>query len=74
MWSSFEGGEEEAKKSVMGKFKRVCVYCGSHSGNRKIFSDAALDLGTEMVLNTIFIIIIIILIIFHIYEIGKFAG
>ncbi|CBI16523.3 hypothetical protein AAG906_032578 [Vitis piasezkii] len=33
----------------MGKFKRVCVYCGSNSGNRKIFSDAALDLGREMV-------------------------
>ena len=35
----------------MGKFKRVCVYCGSNSGNRKIFSDAALDLGREMVLS-----------------------
>ncbi|KAK6925780.1 LOG family, partial [Dillenia turbinata] len=33
----------------MGKFKRVCVYCGSKSGNRKIFSDAALDLGRELV-------------------------
>lgn len=35
----------------MGKFKRVCVYCGSNSGNRKIFSDAALDLGREMVVS-----------------------
>ncbi|KAK9273540.1 hypothetical protein L1049_018350 [Liquidambar formosana] len=33
----------------MGKFKRVCVFCGSNSGNRKIFSDAALDLGRELV-------------------------
>ncbi|GLT69904.1 hypothetical protein SLA2020_420160 [Shorea laevis] len=33
----------------MGNFKRVCVFCGSNSGNRKIFSDAALDLGTELV-------------------------
>ncbi|PON98057.1 Cytokinin riboside 5'-monophosphate phosphoribohydrolase [Trema orientale] len=33
----------------MGKFKRVCVYCGSNSGNKKIFSDAALDLGRELV-------------------------
>ncbi|KAK2986553.1 hypothetical protein RJ640_022431 [Escallonia rubra] len=33
----------------MGKLKRVCVYCGSSSGHRKIFSDAALDLGKELV-------------------------
>lgn len=33
----------------MGKFKRVCVFCGSNSGHRKIFSDAALDLGRELV-------------------------
>ncbi|KAJ9183143.1 hypothetical protein P3X46_007047 [Hevea brasiliensis] len=33
----------------MGKFKRVCVFCGSHSGNKKIFSDAALDLGRQLV-------------------------
>ncbi|XP_042514011.1 probable cytokinin riboside 5'-monophosphate phosphoribohydrolase LOGL1 isoform X2 [Macadamia integrifolia] len=33
----------------MGKFKTVCVFCGSKSGNRKIFSDAALDLGRELV-------------------------
>ncbi|XP_021278717.1 cytokinin riboside 5'-monophosphate phosphoribohydrolase LOG8-like [Herrania umbratica] len=33
----------------MGKFKRVCVFCGSNSGNRKIFSDAALDLGRQLV-------------------------
>ncbi|KAF8403966.1 hypothetical protein HHK36_012074 [Tetracentron sinense] len=33
----------------MGKFNRVCVFCGSNSGYRKIFSDAALDLGRELV-------------------------
>ncbi|XP_027073007.1 probable cytokinin riboside 5'-monophosphate phosphoribohydrolase LOGL1 [Coffea arabica] len=33
----------------MGKFKKVCVFCGSNSGYRKIFSDAALDLGKELV-------------------------
>uniref|UniRef100_A0A7N2QX49 Cytokinin riboside 5'-monophosphate phosphoribohydrolase n=1 Tax=Quercus lobata TaxID=97700 RepID=A0A7N2QX49_QUELO len=33
----------------MGKFKRVCVFCGSNSGNRKIFGDAALDLGRQLV-------------------------
>ncbi|KAG1346373.1 hypothetical protein COCNU_06G002020 [Cocos nucifera] len=30
------------------KFKRICVFCGSNSGNRAIFSDAALDLGHEL--------------------------
>ncbi|KAJ6934771.1 hypothetical protein NC651_009692 [Populus alba x Populus x berolinensis] len=33
----------------MGKFKSVCVFCGSKSGNKRIFSDAALDLGRELV-------------------------
>ncbi|XP_043693369.1 probable cytokinin riboside 5'-monophosphate phosphoribohydrolase LOGL1 [Telopea speciosissima] len=33
----------------MGKFKTVCVFCGSKSGNRKIFCDAALNLGRELV-------------------------
>ncbi|XP_037493848.1 cytokinin riboside 5'-monophosphate phosphoribohydrolase LOG2 isoform X1 [Jatropha curcas] len=33
----------------MGKFKRVCVFCGSNLGNKKIFSDAALDLGRQLV-------------------------
>ncbi|XP_042481198.1 cytokinin riboside 5'-monophosphate phosphoribohydrolase LOG8-like isoform X1 [Macadamia integrifolia] len=33
----------------MGSFKTVCVFCGSKSGNKKIFSDAALDLGRELV-------------------------
>ncbi|GLT26986.1 hypothetical protein SLA2020_020190 [Shorea laevis] len=33
----------------MGKFKRVCVFCGSNSGNRQIFSDAALDFAGQLV-------------------------
>ena len=32
-----------------GKFKRVCVFCGSNSGNREVFSDAAIQLGNELV-------------------------
>lgn len=35
----------------MSKFKKICVFCGSNSGNRDVFSDAALDLGNEMVRN-----------------------
>jgi len=37
------------EKLIMGKFTRVCVFCGSKSGNKKIFSDAALDLGRQLV-------------------------
>ncbi|GFY95200.1 putative lysine decarboxylase family protein [Actinidia rufa] len=39
--------------NVSGKFKRVCVFCGSNSGNRKVFSDAAIDLGNELVMRKI---------------------
>ncbi|KAJ1430294.1 LOG family [Sesbania bispinosa] len=35
------------------KFKRVCVFCGSNSGNRKVFSDAAIQLGNELVKRNI---------------------
>nr|AHZ89695.1 cytokinin riboside 5'-monophosphate phosphoribohydrolase LOG8 protein [Dimocarpus longan] len=38
-----EGGD------IRSKFKRVCVFCGSNSGHRQVFSDAALDLGNELV-------------------------
>ncbi|KAF4348160.1 cytokinin riboside 5'-monophosphate phosphoribohydrolase LOG8 [Cannabis sativa] len=38
-----EGGKAKSK------FTRICVFCGSNSGHRKIFSDAALELGNEMV-------------------------
>ncbi|XP_042481215.1 cytokinin riboside 5'-monophosphate phosphoribohydrolase LOG8-like [Macadamia integrifolia] len=31
------------------KFKRICVFCGSNAGNREVFSDAALELGNELV-------------------------
>lgn len=31
------------------KFKRICVFCGSNSGNKQVFSDAALELGNELV-------------------------
>ncbi|XP_051151670.1 cytokinin riboside 5'-monophosphate phosphoribohydrolase LOG8-like [Andrographis paniculata] len=31
------------------KFNKVCVFCGSNSGHRKVFSDAAINLGNELV-------------------------
>lgn len=35
--------------NTKSKFRRVCVFCGSNSGHRKVFSDAALELGNELV-------------------------
>ncbi|KAJ0982321.1 hypothetical protein J5N97_010576 [Dioscorea zingiberensis] len=32
-----------------GRFKRICVFCGSRSGNRPSFSHAALQLGKQLV-------------------------
>ncbi|KAK4274563.1 hypothetical protein QN277_017764 [Acacia crassicarpa] len=34
---------------LRSKFKKVCVFCGRNSGNRQVFSDAAIDLGHELV-------------------------
>lgn len=31
------------------KFRRICVFCGSHSGIKPAYSDAALELGKELV-------------------------
>ncbi|CAA0838412.1 Cytokinin riboside 5-monophosphate phosphoribohydrolase LOG8 [Striga hermonthica] len=39
-----------------GKFKKICVFCGSNPGYRKIFSDAAIDLGNELVNRNISLI------------------
>ncbi|KAJ7531035.1 hypothetical protein O6H91_14G029700 [Diphasiastrum complanatum] len=39
-----ETGEKKASR-----FKRICVFCGSNSGKKRSYSDAALDLGREMV-------------------------
>ncbi|EOA17376.1 hypothetical protein CARUB_v10005664mg [Capsella rubella] len=34
---------------VKSRFKRVCVFCGSSSGNRDCYKDAATDLAQELV-------------------------
>lgn len=39
--------EEEAVRS---RFKRVCVFCGSSTGKRECYKDAAIELGQELVL------------------------
>ncbi|XP_060208515.1 cytokinin riboside 5'-monophosphate phosphoribohydrolase LOG8 [Lycium barbarum] len=35
--------------SNRSNFKKICVFCGSNPGHRKVFSDAAIDLGNELV-------------------------
>jgi len=32
------------------RFKRVCVFCGSSSGNKDIFGTVALSLGRQLVI------------------------
>ncbi|KAK9112540.1 hypothetical protein Scep_020059 [Stephania cephalantha] len=43
--------EEEEPKNTMNKsrFKRVCVYCGSSTGKRDCYRNAAIELGEELV-------------------------
>ncbi|KAL2512551.1 Cytokinin riboside 5'-monophosphate phosphoribohydrolase LOG5 [Abeliophyllum distichum] len=36
-------------KFVKSRFKRVCVFCGSSSGKRECYREAALELGQELV-------------------------
>ncbi|XP_019710954.1 cytokinin riboside 5'-monophosphate phosphoribohydrolase LOG1 isoform X2 [Elaeis guineensis] len=40
---------EEAKLGRSSKFKRVCVFCGSSTGKRSCYQDAAVELGKELV-------------------------
>lgn len=47
-----EASKQEAVESENKmKFRRICVFCGSRSGNRTSFSDATLDLGKQLVSN-----------------------
>ncbi|XP_009108627.1 cytokinin riboside 5'-monophosphate phosphoribohydrolase LOG5 [Brassica rapa] len=34
---------------VKSRFKRICVFCGSSSGNRECYRDAAIDLAQELI-------------------------
>jgi hypothetical protein len=39
----------EENNIAKSRFKRVCVFCGSSSGKKNCYSDAALELGQELV-------------------------
>ncbi|TKY53144.1 Cytokinin riboside 5'-monophosphate phosphoribohydrolase LOG7 [Spatholobus suberectus] len=36
-------------EETKSKFKRICVYCGSSSGNKASYQEAAVELGKELV-------------------------
>ncbi|RDX91647.1 Cytokinin riboside 5'-monophosphate phosphoribohydrolase LOG1, partial [Mucuna pruriens] len=42
-------GKVCAENEHQGRFKRICVFCGSRAGYKTAFSDAALELGKLMV-------------------------
>ncbi|KAI4323416.1 hypothetical protein L6164_023024 [Bauhinia variegata] len=45
-------GQEQrvsAENQQKGKFKRICVFCGSRAGYKSAFTDAALELGKLLV-------------------------
>lgn len=48
-----EGDDQEREassaKERRRKFKRICVFCGSRAGHKSAFSDAALQLGNQLV-------------------------
>jgi hypothetical protein len=39
----------EVAMVVQSRFRRVCVFCGSSHGKKKIYQDAAIELGKELV-------------------------
>ncbi|WCJ44350.1 Cytokinin riboside 5'-monophosphate phosphoribohydrolase LOG5 [Euphorbia peplus] len=39
----------DEKVMMKSRFKRVCVFCGSSTGNKVFYKDAALQLGQELV-------------------------
>ncbi|BAF18101.1 probable cytokinin riboside 5'-monophosphate phosphoribohydrolase LOGL7 isoform X1 [Oryza sativa Japonica Group] len=42
-------GAEAAGATAASRFGTICVFCGSNAGRRRVFGDAALDLGHELV-------------------------
>ncbi|MCL7050764.1 hypothetical protein MKW94_025347 [Papaver nudicaule] len=40
---------DEEKVGKSSRFKRVCVFCGSSTGRKNCYKDAALELGQELV-------------------------
>ncbi|KFK23635.1 hypothetical protein AALP_AAs69156U000100, partial [Arabis alpina] len=43
-----EGRSREMVKKQNSRFKSICVFCGSSSGKKSSYQDAAIDLGKEL--------------------------
>ena len=56
---------EEERRS---KFKRICVFCGSSSGNKPTYQEAATELGKQLVNKKKIQFLFIILFIFWFQE------
>ncbi|KAJ6809596.1 cytokinin riboside 5'-monophosphate phosphoribohydrolase LOG1-like [Iris pallida] len=39
--------------TVVSKFNRICVFCGSSQGKKSSYQDAAIELGQELVARNI---------------------
>lgn len=46
-------GKVSAGVEQQGRFKKICVFCGSRAGYKSAFSDAALELGKFLVILTL---------------------
>uniref|UniRef100_A0A0D9WJ81 Cytokinin riboside 5'-monophosphate phosphoribohydrolase n=1 Tax=Leersia perrieri TaxID=77586 RepID=A0A0D9WJ81_9ORYZ len=44
-----DSSAEMATAAASSRFGTICVFCGSNAGRRRVFADAALDLGHELV-------------------------
>ncbi|XP_074586676.1 cytokinin riboside 5'-monophosphate phosphoribohydrolase LOG1-like [Curcuma longa] len=44
-----EASQEAEVMESKGRFRRICVFCGSKSGNKTSFAEAAVELGKHMV-------------------------
>ena len=40
----------QQQQSMLSRFKRICVFCGSSQGKKTSYQVAAIDLGNELVL------------------------
>lgn len=46
-----EMDKEKGEEKKSSKFSRICVFCGSSSGKKVSYQDAAVELGKELVIN-----------------------
>lgn len=52
-------GKVSSENKKKGRFQRICVFCGSRAGYKSAFSDAALELGQLLVINSFFFLLLL---------------